>query len=337
MSVYITKVCGLGGTAGKGQQVVANEAKKFGIEEIRIPYYDYFSDSKDSLYKRIDGILTGVSENDTVILQSPTWNYPNFESALIGHLKAINNLKLIIFIHDIRAMMFPIEAESMPFYVELFNTADRLIVPSDNMAQHLKEMGVSTPMTVQYLWDFNNQVDLIGKPNYENKIVFVGDDEKFRISTNFPIDSDTTLELYGRKNEQMQQANNIHYHGFLDEYSLLQELHKGGFGLVWSEDEQVKSYMHYCNSYKVSTYLQAGIPLIVHSSISCRKLVEDNHWGIVVDSLEEAVQKVKTMSADEYHSYVDAIATTKYILENGYYTKRALVDAVYNLFITRRG
>ena len=41
MSIYITKVCGLGGTAGKGQQLVANEAKKLGIEEIRIPYYDY--------------------------------------------------------------------------------------------------------------------------------------------------------------------------------------------------------------------------------------------------------------------------------------------------------
>lgn len=25
MSIYITKVCGLGGTAGKGQQLVANE------------------------------------------------------------------------------------------------------------------------------------------------------------------------------------------------------------------------------------------------------------------------------------------------------------------------
>lgn len=149
MSIYITKVCGLGGIAGKGQQLVANEAKKLGIEEIRIPYYDYFSESREELSKRIDGILTGVSENDTVILQSPTWNYPNFESALIGHLKSIDNLQLVIFVHDIRAMMFPIEAESMPFYVELFNIADSLIVPSENMAQYLKKK-VSI-----HLWLFN--------------------------------------------------------------------------------------------------------------------------------------------------------------------------------------
>lgn len=333
MSIYITKVCGLGGIAGKGQQLVANEAKKLGIEEIRIPYYDYFSESREELSKRIDGILTGISENDTVILQSPTWNYPNFDSALIGHLKAIDNLQLVIFVHDIRAMMFPIEAESMPFYVELFNIADSLIVPSENMAQYLKEKGVNTPMVIQHLWDFDNHVDFNQASNYGNRISFIGDDEKFMISTNFPTNSETSLELYGRKNEQMGQANNIHYHGFLDEYNLLQELHKGGFGLVWSEDEQVKNYMHYCNSYKVSTYLQAGIPLIVHNDISCRKLVEDNHWGIVVNSLEEAVQKVKEMSEEEYRSYIDAISNIKYKLENGYYTKKSLIDAIYNLFI----
>ena len=331
MGIYITKVCGLGGIAGKGQQLVANEAKKLGIEEIRIPYYDYFSESKSELSKRIDGILTGVSENDTVILQSPTWNYPNFESALIGHLKIINNLKLIIFIHDIRAMMFPIEAESMPFYVELFNIADGLVVPSDNMAQYLRGKGVNTPMVIQHLWDFDNQISYSGIPNYKNKIAFVGDDEKFMISKNFPTDIDTTLELYGRENEHMVQADNIHYHGFLDEYNLLQELHKGGFRLVWTEEMFWREYMKYNASYKVSTYLRAGIPLIVHSDISCRKLIEDNHWGIVVNSLEEAVQKVKMMSEDEYHSYVDAIASTKYILENGYFTKKALVNVIYNL------
>ena len=331
MSIYITKVCGLGGTAGKGQQLVANETKKLGIEEIRIPYYDYFSESKEELSKRIDGILTGISENDTVILQSPTWNYPNFDSALIGHLKAIDNLQLVIFVHDIRAMMFPIEAESMPFYVELFNIADSLIVPSENMAQYLKEKGVNTPMVIQHLWDFDNHVDFNQTSNYGNRISFIGDDEKFMISTNFPTNSDTSLELYGRKNEQMEQANNIHYHGFLDEYSLLQELHKGGFGLVWTEDMYWREYMKYNASYKVSTYLRAGIPLIVHRDISCRKLIEDNHWGIVVDSLEEAVERVKAMSEDEYRKYVESVSKVSGLLGDNYFTKKVLVDTLYEL------
>ena len=112
---------------------------------------------------------------------------------------------------------------------------------------------------------------------------------------------------------------------------MLTELHEGGFGLVWSENEHVKNYMHYCNSYKVSTYLRAGIPLIVHSDISCKKLIEDNHWGIVVDSLEEAVQKVKAMSEDEYQEYVDSVAKVSELLGDSYFTKKLLIDTIYEL------
>ncbi|NYA67430.1 nucleotide sugar synthetase, partial [Lactobacillus salivarius] len=86
-------------------------------------------------------------------------------------------------------------------------------------------------------------------------------------------------------------------------------------------------------SFKTSTYLRAGIPLIVHESISCRKMIEDNHWGIIVNSLAEAVEKVKAMTVEEYNSYVKAIQEVKYSLENGYFTKKVLVDSVYKLFV----
>ena len=331
MNIYITRTYGLKGTADKAQGIVVSEAKKLGIEEIRIPNLPHGTEERNAVSKKIDGVLTGVQPGDTVIYQSPTWNDPNFDIFFMNKLLGIGNLNIIIFIHDVRPMMFPVEEVNLPAYIQLYAIASGLIVPSENMAQYLREKGVNTPMTVQHIWDSDVQIDFWSTPELKKEISFIGNDEKFMISKNFPTDIDTTLELYGRKNEHMVQADNIHYHGFLDEYSLLQELHKGGFGLVWSEDEQVKNYMHYCNSYKVSTYLQAGIPLIVHNDISCSIVVEDNHWGIVVNSLEEAVQKVKEMSEDEYHSYVDAIASTKCILENGYFTKKALVNVIYNL------
>lgn len=89
--------------------------------------------------------------------------------------------------------------------------------------------------------------------------------------------------------------------------------------------------MKYNASYKVSTYLRAGIPLIVHRDISCRKLIENNHWGIVVDSLEEAVQKVKAMSEDEYQGYVDSVAKVSELLGDSYFTKKLLIDTIYEL------
>lgn len=62
-------------------------------------------------------------------------------------------------------------------------------------------------------------------------------------------------------------------------------------------------------------------------------MVEDNHWGIIVNSLAEAVEKVRAMTVEEYNSYVKAIQEVKYSLENGYFTKKVLVDSVYKLFV----
>ncbi len=75
--------------------------------------------------------------------------------------------------------------------------------------------------------------------------------------------SDIKVEIYDNRPDSKEIPDNIHYSGYVDEISLLSRLHEGGFGLIWSEDEYIKNYMHYCNSYKVSTYLRAGIPIVV--------------------------------------------------------------------------
>ncbi|PAY51782.1 nucleotide sugar synthetase [Ligilactobacillus salivarius] len=333
MSIYITNTYVLGGIASKAQNLVTEEAKKLGIEEIRIPYIDYESEDRNNMSNKIDGILTGITSGDTIIYQSSTWNDPNFDIFFMNKLLGIGNLNIIIFIHDIRPMMFLTEQINMPSYIELFNVANYLIVPSKNMAQYLGEKGVTTPMVTQYLWDSNKEMVFQEVPKLKKQINFIGSDAKFMISRNFPINSDVTLDLYGRKNNEMVRAENINYHGFFNEYNLLHELHKGGFGLVWTEDMYWREYMKYNTSFKTSTYLRAGIPLIVHESISCRKMIEDNHWGIIVNSLAEAVEKVKAMTVEEYNSYVKAIQEVKYSLENGYFTKKVLVDSVYKLFV----
>lgn len=335
MSIYITNTYALEETAiaSRAQRLVKEEAKKLGIKEIRIPYVDYGSEDRNNMSKKIDGVLTGVFPGDTVIYQSPTWNDPNFDIFFMNKLLGIGNLNIIIFIHDIRPMMFLTEQINMPSYIELFNVANYLIVPSKNMAQYLGEKGVTTPMVTQYLWDSNKEMVFQEVPKLKKQINFIGSDAKFMISRNFPINSDVTLDLYGRKNDEMVRAENINYHSFFNEYNLLHELHKGGFGLVWTEDMYCREYMKYNTSFKTSTYLRAGIPLIVHESISCRKMIEDNHLGIIVNSLTEAVEKVRAMTVEEYNSYVDAIREVKYSLDNGYFTKKVLVDSVYKLFI----
>lgn len=89
--------------------------------------------------------------------------------------------------------------------------------------------------------------------------------------------------------------------------------------------------MKYNASYKVSTYLRAGIPIVAHKSISCANLIEKNNWGILVDTLEEAVEIINNMSEEEYQKYIDSVSKVSFLLGSNWFTKKLLVDAMYEL------
>lgn len=326
---HITNLYGVGGIATVAQRRTVEVAKQLGFNEISILYDNGLRDPEE-FDKKVAGILAGLEVGDTVIFQSPIWITSKVERDFIDRVRQYQG-KVAIFINDIPPMMFEGNRELMPLFIELYNKADLLIVPSENMKDYLISKGVTVEkFVIQNLWDI--PVDFISnsETKYLPRINFAGSDEKFGITENINS-NDIELEIYDHKPEDKLIPDNIHYHGYVDEVKLLSELHEGGFGLVWTEDMYWREYMKYNASYKVSTYLRAGIPLIVHRDISCRKLIEDNHWGIVVDSLEEAVERVKAMSEDEYRKYAESVSKVSGLLVDNYFTKKVLVDTLYEL------
>ena len=326
---HITNLYGVGGIATVAQRRTVEVAKQLGFNEISILYDNGLRDPEE-FDKKVAEILAGLEVGDTVIFQSPIWITSKVERDFIDRVRQYQG-KVAIFINDIPPMMFEGNRELMPLFIELYNKADLLIVPSENMKDYLISKGVTVEkFVIQNLWDI--PVDFISnsETKYLPRINFAGSDEKFGITENINS-NDIELEIYDHKPEDKLIPDNVHYHGYVDEVKLLSELHEGGFGLVWTEDMYWREYMKYNASYKVSTYLRAGIPLIVHRDISCRKLIEDNHWGIVVDSLEEAVERVKAMSEDEYRKYAESVSKVSGLLVDNYFTKKVLVDTLYEL------
>ena len=326
---HITNLYGVGGIATVAQRRTVEVAKQLGFNEISILYDNGLRDPEE-FDKKVAEILAGLEVGDTVIFQSPIWITSKVERDFIDRVRQYQG-KVAIFINDIPPMMLEGNRELMPLFIELYNKADLLIVPSENMKDYLISKGVTVEkFVIQNLWDI--PVDFISnsETKYLPRINFAGSDEKFGITENINS-NDIELEIYDHKPEDKLIPDNVHYHGYVDEVKLLSELHEGGFGLVWTEDMYWREYMKYNASYKVSTYLRAGIPLIVHRDISCRKLIEDNHWGIVVDSLEEAVEIVKAMSEDEYRKYAESVSKVSGLLVDNYFTKKVLVDTLYEL------
>lgn len=84
-------------------------------------------------------------------------------------------------------------------------------------------------------------------------------------------------------------------------------------------------------SHKVSTYLTAGIPVIVPSNLSTAEFIVDQGLGFVANSLEEVHEIVDKMNLQEYQEMTNRIKTFSYLLKEGYFTKKLLVDAIYHL------
>lgn len=327
MKIFITCINGLGGTASYAQSMVSDIAHQLGFRNMGIYVYDSKGESAESLSSRYDGIISGISPGDIIFFQHPTWNNLKFEEGLIRRIKAYGG-RVIIVVHDLEPLMFETSRFMLDFVIEILNSAEALVVPSCNMKKFLLDNGIRTKMkfAVQEIWDYTTDIQFAQFPMYKKEIHFAGDPSKFlfcqRWNFNMPLKVYTSEGCAGKYVQVM---------GRMDSSSLLLELAKGGFGLVWYGDDYLRQYLKYNNSLKISTYLAAGIPVIVPRGISNQYLIEKNHLGLVEDSLAEAVEKVRDMKEADYRGYVRSVREFAPLIRNGYFTKRFLIDAVHLL------
>ncbi len=335
MRIHITNRYGLCGTAGKAQRMSAELAKKvLGCDELGIYVHRQEWDSSEMFRTRLDGIVAGVSHGDVVILQLPTWNGNYFDEALVGHLSSYRGLKKIFFIHDIDAMMYGTEDEFLSRRIALYNQADVIILPSQRMADYLRERGLKVEkLVIQRMWDQLLSIDTSVTPKFDRVIQFAGDisTPKFSFAREWPYET-VRLAVTAQEGD-WAAGKKIEFLGWFENDNLLADVLRrtGGFGLLWSEDPVWCKYMKYNTCYKLSTYMGAGLPVIIPNSIPEADTIRRKELGLAVDSLAEAVEAIQAMSADRYDQMVRNAAEFGKLLRGGYFTQKALIDAVFCL------
>ncbi|GET08058.1 hypothetical protein SY111_06820 [Ligilactobacillus agilis] len=90
--------------------------------------------------------------------------------------------------------------------------------------------------------------------------------------------------------------------------------------------------MQYNTSYKLSTYLAAGLPVITSPNIAQREVIEAKKLGLFVNSVDEAVRQIENMTSAEYQEMRAGVEEFAHLIRNGYFTKRILTEAIFNLF-----
>lgn len=337
MNIHITNIYGLGGTAGKAAQNVTAIAKNtLHYNELGIYRYPFASDSAEMLRTRMDGIIASVAHGDIVIFQSPTWNDIQFDEAFMKKLSTYRELKKIIFIHDVPPLMFENGKTGLARYIALYNQADLIITPSQAMADFLRSNGLSVEKLVfQQMWDFPVSIDKSITPSFQRRIHFIAN----VTSINRPFARDwnyDNVQLSVTANESecnWAQGKNIGFLGwFRSDELLVNELRKqGGFGLVWHDDPWWVEYMKLNAGYKIGTYLAAGIPVIVSGSKAEKDIIIRNNLGLVVDSIDEAVERISDMNENTYNQMVHDVEQFSELIRGGYFTRKLLIDAVFQL------
>lgn len=332
MRIHVTNVYGFSprSVVQLSQHEVVDILKDLCDSEIGLFVYSYDKEPKNELSSRYDGIIARVTPGDVVIFQSPTWNIVDWDNGLVDRIKAYGG-KVVFFIQDVPPIQFENNYFLMPYFIDMYNKAELVIVPSERMYQRLVEEGLTVKKyVVQKMWDFNVHMDL-HTPSFERKLYFLGDVSRFPFFQNWQYD--TPLHAFGNHNSDYDYSK-VHFGGWLNKTELLLELSKGGFGLVWGNHEDPKDEKAYYKmncSYKLASYLSAGIPVIVPDYLSNADFVKEKGIGFVVSSLEEADEMIQNCTEDNYNQMVSNLKHVQYLINNGYFTKKLFVDTIMAL------
>ena len=178
------------------------------------------------------------------------------------------------------------------------------------------------------MWDLPFSEEL-REPKFSRQIIFSGAPERFSFvsSWNYEI----PLRLFTDKKLELKGLN-ILWEGWRNTTELLIEYTKGGFGLVWEQSVQ-QDYYKSCQPHKLAAYLAAGIPLIMEKGLPHEQTVLDYGLGFIAASLDEAVDRVKNVTKEEYRRMADNTKHIGSLIRGGFFTKKLLIDTVNYLML----
>ena len=256
----------------------------------------------------------------------------------MNFLKKIN-FKAYLLIHDIESLRnkkiksFSDFKYSIIYFLQnktVLERVDGIIAHNDKMKSELVKMGINKEKIVS-LEIFDYLIPNFNEDkNYDkDKILLAGnfDIRKTRYARNLPEKPE--FEIYGINFELEHLPNNVHYKGAFTPDELPNHL-QGGFGLVWDGDSShtcsgmYGEYLKLNNPHKASLYLASGFPIIVWSQSSIANFVRNNHCGILVNSLFEISETLKSISEDEYQELIKNSKRIGRKIRQGHYLKTAL-------------
>ena len=298
MKTHITTLNNMAGTASLAHRRVLKVAQSIGCHEMGLSFYHLKPDYAKEIDKRLDGIIAPLNYGDIVIFQYPSWIGVNYDESFVNKIKSYRDTKLIIFVQDIQKLMFDSEQAILDMEIKTLNKADLLILPSKKMHRYLKENGLDEkPVIYQTIWDMPSDICFVDHA-VTRCFHFAGNYNRFPFLAEYH--GKTPIYQYDANKPDRENDDSFCWRGYFEQEKLMHELSKGGFGLVWSDDEYFDRYYSMNQPYKLGT----------------------------VDTLDEADKLVQSITDAEYIKLYHNVKNIQKLILDGAYTRKTLQDAI---------
>ena len=279
-----------------------------------------------------------LTENDVLILQFPLlWH--SLKTLILTKLLRKRKFKAYLLIHDIESLRnrsiksFQDVKYAILHFLQnktVLERVDGIIAHNDKMKDVLVQLGIPEKKIISLeIFDYLIP-DYEVKKTYEKRTVLLAgnfDIKKAKYARQLP--DNPKFSIYGINFEEKNLPQNVHYNGAFSPDELPYYL-EGGFGLVWDGDSPYTcsgmfgEYLKMNNPHKASLYLASGFPIIVWRQSALADFVSKNNCGILVDSLFEIAETLKSIHKKDYQELIENSKKIGEKIRQGYFLKTAL-------------
>lgn len=279
-----------------------------------------------------------LTENDVLILQFPLlWH--SLKTLILTKLLRKRKFKAYLLIHDIESLRnrsiksFQDVKYAILHFLQnktVLERVDGIIAHNDKMKAVLVQLGIPEEKIISLeIFDYLIP-DYEVKKTYEKRTVLLAgnfDIKKAKYARQLP--DNPKFSIYGINFEEKNLPQNVHYNGAFSPDELPYYL-EGGFGLVWDGDSPYTcsgmfgEYLKMNNPHKASLYLASGFPIIVWRQSALADFVSKNNCGILVDSLFEIAETLKSIHKKDYQELIENSKKIGEKIRQGYFLKTAL-------------
>ena len=279
-----------------------------------------------------------LTENDVLILQFPLlWH--SLKTLILTKLLRKRKFKAYLLIHDIESLRnrsiksFQDVKYAFLHFLQnktVLERVDGIIAHNDKMKDVLVQLGIPEKKIIS-LEIFDYLIPHFEeKKTYEKRTVLLAgnfDIKKAKYARQLPDNPE--FSIFGINFEEENLPQNVHYKGAFSPEELPYYL-EGGFGLVWDGDSPYTcsgmfgEYLKMNNPHKASLYLASGFPIIVWRQSALTDFVTKNNCGILVDSLFEIAETLKSIQKKDYQELIENSKKIGEKIRQGYFLKTAL-------------